>query len=204
MKTTNTVKLDRVHKKFKHKKVIENFSYEFQPGNIYLLTGENGCGKSTLLRIIGKYITPTKGKIYNNLIIGYAPDKVMIPSYLSVKQYLTLLSEIRSKKSINLDNFDRMEDIDTFQLRKYIDEKVNILSKGTFQKINILQTFLHNPDLYLYDEPLSGLDQKMQEVFVAKIKKLKEQGKIIIIATHYIKSYSKTGAIEIKIGEKND
>lgn len=198
MKTTDKIILEHVYKKYKHKKVINDFNYEFCKGNIYLLTGENGCGKSTLLRLIGKYVSPSKGRIKNNLEIGYAPDKIMLPSYLTVNQFLLLLAKIRFIKEINND------DIKLFQINKYLNEKLNTLSKGTYQKINIIQALMHNPDLYLFDEPLSGLDQNMQERFIMRIKNLKDLGKIIIIATHYVKSYENIGYVEIKIGDKNE
>ena len=188
-----TIKLINISKSFKDKFILNDISYEFIENNVYLLTGENGSGKSTLIKIILGFIRSTKGLIINNLVHGYTPDKINIPQYITVKEFIELLIKIRRC------NNEYQKYIDLFNLNSFLSKKVNELSKGTFQKLLIIQSFLHNPDLLVFDEPLNGLDNHMQKVFVKLLKKSQKENKIIIIATHYTDIYKTLNPVKCKL-----
>lgn len=184
-----TVKLNNVSKKYKDKVVLDNVNISFKTGNSYMLVGYNGAGKTTLLKIIIGLITPTKGEVEKKEIkIGYVPEKYILPEYIKVKDYLMVLGKLRkipySKLCSIIDS-----NLKEWGLYEYRDYKVKQLSKGMIQKIVLIQCFFHEPDLYIFDEALNGLDIKMQEKLLKKIGDLKKQKKIVIITSHYPKLY---------------
>lgn len=189
------IELINVSKKFKKKEVFKEVNYTFKENNIYLLIGENGSGKSTLIKLLLKLINPSKGRIINNLKYGYCPDKINIPNYLTVREFLDLLQDIRKCKK----KYNHL--IKLFNLSEYLDVAVSKLSKGTFQKLLLIQTFIHEPKLLIFDEPLNGLDNAMQKVFINQVNKEKGN-KIIIISTHYFEKYLKINPIIINIKDK--
>lgn len=191
------IKLINLSKSFKKKEVFKNINYTFKENNVYLLVGENGSGKSTLIKLLLSFIFTTSGKIINNLNYGYCPDKINIPSYLTVKEFFDLLLKIRNY------NGDYRHLIERFKLNDYLNTNVSKLSKGTFQKLLLIQAFIHNPKLMIFDEPLNGLDNKMQDEFVKLINYEKANGKIIIISTHYIEKYYQINPVIVNIKNKS-
>lgn len=176
--------LNDVSKKYNNQWVLKNINHEFTGGYSYAFVGHNGCGKSTLIRILSKIITPTQGKVVYNkkLSFSYVPDKLR-PIKLSARSYLKSMGEIQQIPIRKLENR-----IETLSKEFYIDEMLDVpmggLSKGTLQKILVIQALLQDTDVVLLDEPLSGQDQESQKVFVKKINELRMKGATVFMSCH--------------------
>lgn len=168
--------------------VLRNVTLTIEEGKTYLLVGHNGSGKSTLIKSVLHFVQ-YEGSITNDfLVIGYVPEKFFFPNYMSIYEFLISLGLIRCVEKIELDK--RIQYYLTyFEIEKYQHKRLNYLSKGMQQKVLIIQAFLHDAELYIFDEPLNGLDYVMQQKFIELIKLLKEQRKTIVITTHYFKYY---------------
>lgn len=195
----NTLKVCNVSKKYREKMVLNNVSLEFTTGKCYMIVGANGSGKSTLLKIIVGLIRPSKGIVYKeNIKIGYVPEKYKLADYLKIYDYLILLGKV---KKIPLEILKEKIDCYLKMWRMYVHRnlKMKELSKGMMQKVIIIQAMLNNPDLYIFDEALNGLDISMQNKLLEMINNLKKENKMIIITSHYPKLYEKTVDVILKI-----
>lgn len=167
--------------KYYHKKLVLSIDYlHFEKGKVYLLVGFNGSGKSTLLKSILKIID-YKGKIeVNTSKIGFLPERFPEVSYISALSFLKGL--IIEENEENIYKYAKLFNIN-------LNLSISNMSKGNLQKVMIVQTIMNNASLMIFDEPLNGLDPKMQDVFINIIKELKNENRCIIITTHYLKYY---------------
>ena len=195
MKIINLINLSKSYRN----PVINNISYSFIKGKTYLLVGENGSGKTTLIKLIMGFISPTSGKIEKlTKSISYVPDNLSFPDFLNVNEFLINLGNIYGLNNISDEITDLAND---WELDCSL--KLSELSKGMRQKVLIIQAFLKAGDVYIFDEPLNGLDKKMQELLSKKIKVLKNEGKTIIIISHQIDIFNSLidVILEIKDGK---
>ena len=145
-----------------------------------MIVGENGAGKSTLLKIILGLVYSTSGTITkNDLQIGYVPEKMTPPQFISIYDFLLVLNDLKNGKKEDIDYYLKYWLLDNDK-----NKKIRELSKGMLQKVIITQAFLGKPDALIFDEALNGLDQDMQRKLLDLIKKEKKN-KIIIITSHY-------------------
>ena len=167
--------------KYYHKKLVLSIDYlHFEKGKVYLLVGFNGSGKSTLLKSILKIID-YKGKIeVNTSKIGFLPERFPEVSYISALSFLKGL--IIDENEENIYKYAKLFNIN-------LNLSISNMSKGNLQKVMIVQAIMNNASLMIFDEPLNGLDPKMQDVFINIIKELKNENRCIIITTHYLKYY---------------
>lgn len=192
MKTVNLVNISKRYGKIF---ILKNINFRFESGKCYLIIGANGAGKSTLLKLINKMIFPTEGDVKLNILkIGYVPDKNVLPQSITVDKFLFTMTKIKKENFIN-----------TIMLMKYFNiymeryKKISHLSKGMIQKVLIIQAFLGNPDILIFDEALNGLDTVMQEKLINLIKLVKDKDKIIIITSHYPSYYDEIVDMRLKV-----
>lgn len=172
-------------KKYKQNIIIENFNYEFNPQYIYFLTQENGRGKTTFFKCLIRE-TDFRGQILDeNLVYAYMPERINYPSFVTVINFLKMFLALEC--SFNEYIIDKY--LDYFNIVKYKNTYVQNLSKGTKQKILIIKTILSNADVYLFDEPLAGLDAASRNIFIEFLDSLRKKNKLLIIATHYYHDY---------------
>lgn len=168
--------------------VIKNLNCNFDSLKYNFLVGPNGTGKSTLIKCMLGY-TSYQGKIFKeDLIFSYVPDKVNLPEYISVYNLLLLLL-INKKVKIKEADLRINKMLDKFKIDKYRNVSINRLSKGTKQKVILIQGLIIEADIYIFDEPLSGLDKESRGIFVNEIRTLKKLNKVIIISTHHLLDY---------------
>ncbi len=171
--------------------VLENINCTFESGHIYGLCGRNGCGKTMLLRAIAGLILPTAGyvSVDNNVIgkdiefpesIGLIIENMSLLKEYTAYQNLKLLAKI---KKIATD-----EDIENALSAVGLDHKdkrvVRKFSLGMKQKLNIAQAIMEHPNILLLDEPTNALDEDSVKEVRNLLLELKEQGCLIIIASH--------------------
>ena len=186
------VKLDSVSKSFKKDSVLTDVSVEFKQGKIYGIVGKNGAGKTVLFKVIAGFLRPTSGHVYvKDKEIGvnsdFAEDIGLIietPGFLS--QYsayknLEYLASIRNK----ITEKEIREAIRLVGLDDKSKKKVGKFSLGMRQRLGIAQAIMENPELIILDEPMNGLDKNGIAIVKDLLRKLKEEGKTIIMASHY-------------------
>ncbi|MDD3796433.1 MAG: ATP-binding cassette domain-containing protein [Lachnospiraceae bacterium] len=149
---TDAIMLNGISKKYDSQWVMKEVNQTFSCGRSYGFTGHNGCGKSTLLKILSGLIAPTQGKVIcpKKLCFAYVPEKFM-PVKLSGRSYLRRLGEIDGIPSKHLE-----EKIDHLAGEFFMNEMLDIpmrgLSKGTLQKIGVMQALLKETDVLLPSE----------------------------------------------------
>lgn len=178
------IRLENITKKYHNRPVLDQISQTFDQGNSVAFVGHNGCGKSTLLKCIAGLITPDAGKVVYDkpLLFHYIPEK--FPStVLTAREYLVRMGEISGirreevKQSIEVLGKD-------FFMEELLDTPMNVLSKGTLQKVGVMQALLRRPDVLLLDEPLSGQDEESQKVFIEKINRLRSDEVTVFMSCH--------------------
>jgi bacitracin transport ATP-binding protein BcrA len=185
------IKVNNVTKKFKDITVLRNINIKFKSGKIYALIGRNGSGKSVFLKMICGFYTPTEGEILQDNV-NYIKAKsfpistrclIEKPQFLpelSGYQNLKLLSSIQNK----IDDKRILETLELVHLTEYKDKKYSHYSLGMKQKLGIAQVLMEDPQVIILDEPFNGIEKKTAKELRSLLKKLSDEDKIIIIASH--------------------
>lgn len=187
-----TISVQNVSKSFGETKAVDNVSFEAEKGRIFGLLGPNGAGKTTTIRMINYITLQDNGKIFINELpvspktqkmIGYMPEERGLYKKMKVGEQLMYLAQLKG-----LNKTDAKEKI-TYWLKRFNaydwhSKVVGELSKGMSQKIQFISTIVHNPEIYIFDEPFSGLDPINSELLKEIIIELKEEGNTILFSTH--------------------
>ncbi|MCL4326425.1 MAG: ABC transporter ATP-binding protein [Candidatus Thermoplasmatota archaeon] len=190
-----TIKMDDVSKVYEKKYALKNVNLEFKSGRIYGILGTNGAGKSTLLKLIYGITSITTGRIYLNeklinkernvmkKMAGYLPELPLLNDYLTVDETITGTLRLRGytyeKSGEVTDLFLKWINLGNFR-----DELIVNCSKGIKQKVAFGIATLHNPAIFLLDEPFMGLDPPTTFLIKKWLVDMKSNSKIIIITTH--------------------
>lgn len=178
--------LKDVKKIYGEKIVLDIPYYNFKKEKSYLLIGCNGSGKSTLIKCILGINSLTTGTIFvSNTNIGYIPERVISPDFLTLEDFLKNICKLYNC-SFNNDLVNNYYEL--FSISGNI--KMSKMSKGMLQKAMIIQTLIHDAELFIFDEPLNGLDKKSQFIFFDILNDLKQNKKTIIVTTHYPQFYT--------------
>ena len=172
-------------------------TFQAKEGEIIGILGPNGAGKTTLLRMIAGILEPTEGEIDFDRLT-YQNDEIKIKksiAYLSgnTKIYNTFSTYQLLKMCCDIYGVDketsekRIKKIaDTLHMNEFLYNKIEKLSTGQTQRVNIARCMVHNPKYYILDEATSGLDIISSQVILDFIKKEKKQKKTILYSTHYM------------------
>ncbi len=175
---------------------LNYFNMEIQKG-ITGVVGPNGAGKSTLFKLMTGMIKANNGELYifgenpwlNNRLsgrMGFCPDYDNLPNEATAREFLNLVGGLHGMKGKDLKVRIR-ECSDTVGMSHALDRKIGGYSKGMRQRIKIAGALIHDPDLLLLDEPLSGADPRARRSLIEIIKGLhKEEGKDIIVSSHVL------------------
>jgi len=196
------LEIRKITKKYNNIPVVNSISFFAKPCEILGYLGPNGAGKTTTIKMLSGLLEPSSGKVLFNGLdidrnifeykkrIGYIPEQAELYSHLSGKEYLQLVGRLRliPEKSLNKKIDYLME-----QLGLSIDMHLPIsnYSNGMRQKILIVASLIHNPDILLLDEPLSGLDISTMLIFKDILSQFSKQGKIIIYSSHILEVVEK-------------
>lgn len=182
--------LQNVSYKYKFKKILNDISFTIPQGQMIGVIGENGSGKSTLLRLMAGILTPTEGSItflgktVNRRmanVISYQPDIDMFYEDYKGKDLFQFFAEQFDDFSI-----EKAKEIASF-LNAELDVKLKNLSKGNRAKVKITSALARNAKLYLFDEPLSGLDPlARQELMKALIRFIDLEKSSVVLSTHEV------------------
>jgi ABC-2 type transport system ATP-binding protein len=181
---------------------VDAVSFTIQPGEALGYLGPNGSGKSTTVKIITGLLQPTSGSVLfrgSNIqdhlteykrVVGYVPEEANLYPFLSGLEYLQLVSRLRGlpeglmeRRAISL--------LELFAMRPHRHTVIAAYSKGMRQRILLIAALLHNPDLIIFDEPLSGLDVTSALIFRKLVSALGRQGKTIFYCSHVLEVVEK-------------
>ncbi|MBK5241458.1 ABC transporter ATP-binding protein [Clostridium sp.] len=182
-------------KTFGENTAVDNISFKIEKPGVFGLLGTNGAGKTTTIRMILGILEKDSGTIDWNgkpvtresVKFGYLPEERGLYPKAKIVDQLSYFGKLRGmdgksvKKSINY-WFDRLK------VSEYLNSTAEQLSKGNQQKIQFVTSILHNPELIILDEPLSGLDPVNADLFKSVIYELVENGKFIIMSSHQMQS----------------
>jgi ABC-2 type transport system ATP-binding protein len=176
---------ENIFKSFGKKKILKGVSFRMEPGALYGIVGENGSGKSTLLKIIVGELSADKGKVSARGRIGYCPQQAIVFSQLTVEENFKYFSAAyRLKRNAFLQQREFL--LRQFNFEKYRNDKVEVLSGGSQQKLNLSLALLHQPDLLILDEPYNGFDWDTYIRFWDFTDHMLETGCSILIVTHLL------------------
>lgn len=174
---TGIVNINNVKKTINGNTILNNLNLTIPKNSITLIDGYNGSGKSVTLKLIAKIYKPTSGKLISDGVVSYAPDQFPTSLNLTLDEYFNYL-----KKIYKLPTYSKMIDymVSNFNLEQFLDFKVNNCSKGTRQKVNIIQCLVKPADIYILDEPFSGLDKDSIYFLANYLCEIKSKATIII------------------------
>ncbi len=191
-----------LNKRFGQVRAVSDLNFEVRRGEVFGFLGPNGAGKSTTMRIITCFIPPTSGSVlvdglntadYDLAVrekIGYLPESTPLYADMTVKEYLAFVGRIRGLKGAALKS--RTDDMfSVCALAKMADRQIGKLSKGYRQRVGLAQAMIHDPDLLILDEPMSGLDPNQIIEIRNLIKKFGEE-KTVIYCSHILSEVSAT------------
>ncbi|AVQ33719.1 DUF4162 domain-containing protein [Staphylococcus muscae] len=187
-----SLNISHVTKRFKSFTAVDDINLTLEKGKMLGFLGRNGAGKTTSFRMILGLMEPTEGEItYEGKaitsdmydVIGYLPEERGLHPKLTVNEELTYLATLKGMKPKAI-----KQAIDTwltrFEITENKDKKIESLSKGNQQKVQLLASILHEPELLILDEPFSGLDPVNVELLKGAVKELNANGSTIIFSSH--------------------
>jgi len=175
--TTEAIIANHISKSINHKEIINDLSITIPKYSITHIQGHNGTGKTITLQLLAKLIRPTTGNIKVNGRISYAPDYLPNDLNLTVGEYLSF---IRQLNHIPINDQALNDMISKMQLEPFLSHRIKNCSKGTQQKVNLIQCLTTKADVYLFDEPFNGLDQSSLAYLLSQLKLLKNKATIIL------------------------
>jgi ABC-2 type transport system ATP-binding protein len=191
-----------LNKRFGQVRAVSDLNFEVRRGEVFGFLGPNGAGKTTTMRIITCFIPPTSGSVLVDGLntadqdiavrtkIGYLPESTPLYADMTVKEYLSFVGQVRSLSGAALKS--RMDEMfSVCALTKMADRQIGKLSKGYKQRVGLAQAMIHDPDLLILDEPMSGLDPNQIIEIRNLIKKFGEE-KTVIYCSHILSEVSAT------------
>jgi ABC-2 type transport system ATP-binding protein len=186
-----------VTKRYRNVPVVNDVSFTVRPGEVTGYLGPNGSGKSTTVKIVTTLIEPTAGHVLLDgrdvredpvgfkRRLGYVPEDAILYSYLSGLEYLQLMGCLRGIPTEVTDR--RANDLlELFALHPHRHSPISAYSKGMKQRVLISAALLHDPDLLILDEPLSGIDVTNAQLFRHLLNELARRGKTILYISHVL------------------
>jgi ABC-2 type transport system ATP-binding protein len=191
------LQLHSVTKRYRGHTALDDVSFGVRPGEIVGYVGPNGSGKSTTVKIITALLEPTRGyvtfdgeNIRNRLesyraLFGYVPEEAHVYTHLSGFEYLQLVGRLRQLPERLIEHrANHLTDI--LGLASWKHTQMSLYSKGMKQRILIAAALLHNPQLLIFDEPLSGLDVVSARLFKDLLIELAANGKSVLYISHVL------------------
>jgi ABC-2 type transport system ATP-binding protein len=189
------ISIDNLTKRYGDLTALDNVSLNINTGQVFGLLGPNGAGKSTLLKTLVGILKPTSGSIsvkghdivrepeLAKRIIGYLPENPSLYTGLTTQEFLEFVGKIRGVDDEHLGR-EISASLSGFTLSEKRDSLIGSLSKGMKQKVAIIATSLHSPEVLVLDEPLTALDPKTRASVKEWIVSQTKRGVTTILSTH--------------------
>ncbi len=199
---TKTFKLSRQQKReigegFTGSKIyaVNEISFTCHPGRVFALLGPNGAGKTTALRMIATMLKPTSGTItvsgYDVIQqsrevrrrMGFLTGDTGLYHRLTPNEFVKYFADLHGMDK-NMYKRRREELFTLLDMHDFANRRIGKLSSGMRQKISIVRTIIHDPEVIVFDEPTAGLDVVTSRNIIQLIRNSKEDGKTVIFSTH--------------------
>lgn len=172
---------------------LRNLNLDVPRGEVFGFLGPNGAGKSTTIKLLMGLIRPTTGssKIMgldtgspkSRQHVGYLPENPSFYDYLNAEEYLEFIGKVFGMDRTSLtEKKERV--LELLELKDAMRRPIRSYSKGMVQRLGLAQVLIHDPDVYILDEPMSGLDPIGRALVKKIIVDLKSQGKCVFFSTH--------------------
>lgn len=175
-----------------HRRGVEGVTFSVQPGEVVGFLGPNGSGKTTVLRMLMGLISITRGtaELFGRNVagadpsvrrdIGYLPGTLGLYDKMTAREYFRFLAKVRGR--------DCTASFESLSERLSLNPTLHIgsMSKGTKQKVGVVQAFMHSPRLLILDEPTSGLDPLVQHEFDDLLAETQERGTAVLLSSHIL------------------
>lgn len=196
--------LEAVHltKRYASIPAVQDLSFKLRPGQVLGCLGPNGSGKSTTVKMLTGLLEPTRGgvqfdgrNIQDDLAayrkrLGYVPEEAHLYPYLTGWEYLEMVGTLRG-----MPDHDLLKKIDSlmtlFSLHPHRHATMGAYSKGMRQRILLIAALMHDPDIFIFDEPLSGLDVTSALILKNLVQTLGQQGKLVFYCSHVLEVVEK-------------
>lgn len=183
------LQVEKLTKMHGHQQGIQNISFQLHKKQICAVVGSNGSGKTTLFRTLLGLYQPDSGKIQilsnkpKAICFGYLPEERSVLADLKTTECITLFAQLKKMKPIDIENgiytwMNRLKCLDL------ANKTMKQCSKGNQQKIQLICALIHNPDILILDEPLTGLDMDNITLFKSILFQCKQEGKAILLSSH--------------------
>ncbi len=198
---TTVVSVEKLAKTFRRpfsgRKVeaVRGVSFEVEEGEVFGFVGPNGAGKATSIKMLTGLIFPTGGRatIFGHEIpspkamakVGFLPENPYVYPYLTPREFVTMCGRLSGMSGAKLDR-RVVEIIGRVGMSEAIDRPVQALSKGMGQRVGLASALVHDPELLILDEPMSGLDPVGRKDVRDLILEERERGKTVFFSTHIL------------------
>ena len=189
MNNMELLEIKDLNKSFDNKKILKDINLTISNGKIVGLLGKNGAGKTTLIKLMNDLLTPTSGEILiNGNKIGVETKKVV--SYLPERTYLNKQMKVSEIIEVFTDFYENFDEKKAKKLLKDLDLDINQqltkMSKGMQEKVQLVLVMSRKADLYIFDEPLGGVDPATRDYVLDTILSNFNEAASVIISTHLI------------------
>ncbi len=174
--------LREVSRRFGHRWVVRQVSLDVRAGEMLLLIGGNGAGKTTLLRLMAGLLKPSRGAVERRGVTGMVAHHTMLYDALTARENLVFVARLYGIQDRS--RIDRL--LDRLGLLQVAGERIATFSRGMLQRLAIARSLLHDPNILLLDEPLSGLDDAASRIVLDVVRELEGRGGALVIATHQL------------------
>ena len=199
------LELKNIEKSFGEKKVLTGVSFKAEGGKAFGLLGRNGAGKTTSIRILMDVFPANSGEVlidgqpinYNKIGIGYLPEeRGLYPKKIIIDQLIYFAELKGMSRKVAVQSIDYW--LERLGMTEYRNKRLDTLSKGNQQKIQLITALAHDPDIVILDEPFSGLDPVNAMLLKEVVKEQIAKGKIVLFSSHqmsYIEEFCDSIAI---------
>ncbi|MAD34564.1 MAG: ABC transporter [Planctomycetes bacterium] len=193
------LKLEGVTKRFGAFTAVDDLSLAVPTGCIYGFLGQNGAGKTTTIRMVMSIFRQDQGSIqvlgHSDAAdvkdrLGYLPEEKGLYKKMRTAEIVAYFGKLKGMDRATA-NLKAEELLKQYGLGDWLDKKCEAMSKGMGQKVQILGTIIHDPDLVILDEPFSGLDPVNRDVMRDTILQMKREGRTVIFSTHVMEQAEK-------------
>lgn len=190
-----SVSVRGLYKKYSDTYALDGIDLDIEPGMIFGVLGPNGSGKTTFLKIISALLERTSGSVSVKdmdpgtsateikSIVGYVPETPTMYESLSPREFFSFVASVRSIEPATVEN--RIGNlVKAFGIQENMDSFIGSLSFGTKQKVAIIASIMHDPEIIVMDEGMNGLDPRSAKILKELLRDFAKRGKTVIFSTH--------------------